>query len=121
MKTLTLLATVLLLTVALSAQSFDLTGEWMFDVQTDGGNGLPTLIFNQDGGKLTGKYKGQLGEADLTGTVSGRTLKFSFSGDVQGTAFTVTYEGEIETNSAIKGTVDLGGIATGTFTGKRAK
>jgi hypothetical protein len=121
MKTLIALATVLLLTATLSAQSFDLTGEWVFDVQTDGGSGQPTLIFQQDGDKLTGKYKGQLGEADLTGTVSGKTLKFSFSGNAQGTAFTVTYEGEIESNSAVKGTVDLAGMASGTFTGKRVK
>ena len=121
MKTLSLLATVFLLTATLSAQKFDLTGEWVFDVQTDGGGGQPTFIFKQDGEKLTGKYKGQLGEADVTGTVSGKTLKFSFSGDAQGTAFTVTYDGEIESNSAVKGTVDLGGLATGTFTGKRVK
>ena len=121
MKTLTLLASVLLLTTTLSAQKFDLTGEWIFDVQTDGGSGQPSLTFKQDGEKLTGKYKGQLGEADLTGTVSGKTLKFSFSGDAQGTAFTVTYDGEIESNSAVKGTVDLAGMASGTFTGKRVK
>ena len=42
-------------------------------------------------------------------------------GDAQGTAMTVTYQGEIESNSAIKGTVDLGGLGTGTFTGKRVK
>jgi hypothetical protein len=121
MKTLTLLASVVLLSVTLTAQKFDLTGEWLFDVQTDGGSGQPTLTFKQDGDKLTGKYKGQLGEADITGTVSGKTVKFSFSGDAQGTAFTVTYDGEIESNSALKGKVDLGGMATGTFTGKRAK
>ena len=121
MKTLSLLATVLLLTATLSAQKFDLTGEWIFDVQTDGGSGQPTLTFKQDGEKLTGRYKGQLGEADVTGTVSGKTLKFSFSGDAQGTAFTVTYDGEIESNSSVKGKVDLGGLATGTFTGKRVK
>ncbi|HUE86023.1 MAG TPA: hypothetical protein VMO26_08095 [Vicinamibacterales bacterium] len=121
MKTLFLLTTAFLLTATLSAQKFDLTGEWVFDVQTDGGSGQPTLIFKQDGEKLTGKYKGQLGEADVTGTVSGKTLKFSFSGDAQGTAFTVTYDGEIESNSAVKGNVDLGGMASGTFTGKRVK
>jgi hypothetical protein len=121
MNTLTLLTTVFQLTATLSAQKFDITGEWIFDVQTDGGSGQPTLIFKQDGEKLTGKYKGQLGEADLTGTVSGKTLKFSFSGDAQGTSFTVTYDGEIESNSAVKGKVDLAGMATGTFTGKRVK
>ncbi len=78
-----------------------------------------SFVFKQTGEKLAGKYKGQLGEADLTGTVTGKTLKFSFSVDAQGTALTITYEGEIESNTSVKGKVDLGGMASGTFTGKK--
>jgi hypothetical protein len=106
---------------AVAAQKIDLSGEWVFDVQTEAGGGSPTFVFKQDGEKLTGKYKGLFGEADLTGTVSGKTMKFSFSADAQGTAVTITYQGDIESNAAIKGTVDLGGLGAGTFTGKRAK
>ena len=106
---------------SVAAQKFDLTGEWAFEVQTDAGGGSPTFVFKQEGEKLTGKYKGLLGEADVTGTVSVKTLKFTFSGDAQGTAVTITYEGEIESNSAVKGKMDLGGMAAGTFTGKRVK
>ena len=100
---------------------FDLTGEWVFDVVTDAGGGSPSFVFKQTGEKLTGRYKGAFGEADLTGTVTGKTMKFSFNADAQGTAITVVYEGEIESNSSIKGKVDLGGVGTGTFTGKRVK
>ena len=104
----------------LSAQAkFDLTGEWAFEVQTDQGSGSPVIVFKQTGEKLAGKYKGQLGEADLTGTVTGKTLKFSFNVDAQGTALAITYEGEIESNTSVKGKVDLGGMASGTFTGKK--
>ena len=106
----------------LSAQAkFDLTGEWTFDVQTDQGGGSPTFVFKQTGDKLAGKYKGLFGEADLTGTVTGKTFKFSFSADAQGTAITITYDGEIESNTSVKGKVDLGGQAQGTFTGKKTK
>ena len=105
----------------LAAQKTDLTGEWAFEVQTDQGSGSPTVILKQDGDKLTGKYKGQLGDADITGTVTGKAIKFSFSGNMQGTEFTVTYEGEIESNDSLAGKVDLAGMATGTFTGKRKK
>ena len=63
----------------------DITGEWVFDVQTDQGGGSPSFVFKQTGEKLTGKYKGAFGEADLTGTVTGKTMKFSFSADAQGT------------------------------------
>ena len=104
----------------LSAQAkFDLTGEWAFEVQTDQGSGSPTITLKQTGEKLAGKYKGQLGEADLTGTVTGKTVKFSFNVDAQGTALAITYEGEIESNTSVKGKVDLGGMASGTFTGKK--
>jgi hypothetical protein len=106
---------------SLSAQKTDLTGDWAFEVQTEAGSGSPSFVFKQAGDKLTGKYKGQFGEADLTGTVSGKTVKFSFGVDAQGTALTMTYEGEIESNSAVKGKVDLGGLGSGTFTGKRVK
>ena len=106
----------------LSAQAkIDITGEWVFDVQTEAGAGSPSFVFTQTGEKLTGKYKGIFGEADLTGTVTGKTMKFSFNADAQGTPVTVVYEGEIESNSSITGKVDLGGVGSGTFTGKRTK
>jgi hypothetical protein len=90
-------------------------------VQTDQGSGSPAITLKQDGDKLTGKYKGQLGEGDITGTVTGKTFKFSFSGNAQGTEFTVTYDGEIASSDSVSGKVDLAGMATGTFTGKKKK
>ena len=105
---------------SLTAQAkTDLTGEWVFDVQTDQGGGSPTFVFKQTGEKLAGKYKGQFGEADLTGTVTGKTFKFSFSADAGGQAVSITYEGEIESNTSVKGKLDIAGAATGTFTGKK--
>jgi len=109
-------------TFNLNAQAkFDITGDWAFDVQTDQGGGSPSFVFKQAGEKLTGRYKGLFGEADLTGTVTGNKVKFSFSADAQGTAVTITYEGEIESNSSMKGKLDIAGVGTGTFTGKRVK
>ncbi len=106
----------------ISAQAkIDISGDWVFDVQTDQGGGSPSFSFKQDGTKLTGRYKGLFGEADLTGTVTGKTMKFAFNADAEGTAVTITYEGEIESNASIKGKVDLGGVGAGTFTGKRVK
>jgi hypothetical protein len=113
---------VLLAAAAAAAQAkIDLTGNWVFEVQTDAGAGSPAFTLTQSGEKLTGKYKGLFGEADLTGTVTGKTVKFSFNADAQGTPVTIVYEGEIEDNDSIKGKVDLGGVGTGTFTGKRTK
>ena len=98
----------------------DLTGKWAFQVTTDAGAGEPTVTFKQAGEALTGHYSStNLGEADLTGTVKGRDVSFKFTGTVQGTSVAVTYMGTIESKDALKGTIDIGGLAQGTFTAKR--
>ena len=105
----------MLSTARLGAQANNVTGEWTFNVQTDQGGGSPTITFKQDGEKLTGKYVGQLGNADLTGTVKGSAIHFSFTIDVQGQQAPVNYEGTVEKNT-MKGKLDIGGMVNGTFT-----
>ena len=104
-----------------SAQAkVDLTGKWIFDVQTDAGTGTPTVTFKQEGEKLSGHYSSQtLGEADLTGTVKGQNVNFTFMADLGGQAVPVTYAATIESKDSLKGTIDIGGLAGGTCTGKR--
>jgi hypothetical protein len=98
----------------------DISGTWIFEVQTDAGTGTPTVTFKQDGEKLTGHYSSQtLGEADLTGTVKGNDETFNFMADLQGNAVPVTYKATIESATSMKGTIDIGGLAGGTFTGKK--
>lgn len=98
----------------------DVTGKWLFTVTTDAGTGTPTVTLKQRGDSLTGHYSSQaLGEADLTGTVKDRMLTFRFVADVQGTSLAITYTGTVEATDVLKGTVDIGGQASGTFTAKR--
>jgi hypothetical protein len=114
------------LVVLLSASStpaqekVNLTGTWIFDVQTTGGSGTPTVVLKQDGEKLTGSYDGQLGKTTLAGSVTGQSMQFNFMGEVQGQRVEVVYQGTIESATAMKGTVDIGGgAATGSFTAKK--
>jgi len=105
---------------AAQSSPVDLTGKWLFTVTTDGGSGTPTVTLTQKGDSLTGHYSSQLlGEADLKGTVKDGKFSFTLQGNVQGTAVTVTYTGTVESKDALKGSVDLGGMASGTFTAKR--
>ena len=97
----------------------DLSGKWLFTVETSAGSGTPTIALKQDADKLTGHYSGQLGESDLTGSMKGRDFIFTFNVDAQGYALKVTYTGTIESKDSLKGNVDLGGLAGGTFTAKR--
>ena len=108
--------TVALLTSApLVAQGTNVTGDWAFTVTTDQGGGNPTITFKQDGEKLTGKYNGQLGAADLSGSVKGNDITFTFTVDVQGQQAPVTYKGTVEKNT-MKGSLDIAGMVNGTFT-----
>jgi len=108
----------------LSAQTeikIDVTGKWLFNVTTDAGTGTPTVTLKQQGDSLTGHYSSQtLGEADLKGTVKDKKIAFMFRIELQGTPLTVNYAGTVESNDAMKGTVDIGGAASGTFTAKRS-
>ena len=96
----------------------NVTGAWVFDVQTSAGSGTPTMTFKQEGEKLTGQYSGQLGELPLTGTVTDSKITFQFDVSVEGTNLTIVYSGTVEKES-MKGTVSLGAAGEGTFTAKR--
>jgi len=105
--------------VRAQAAKVNVTGKWLFNVETGAGSGTPTMTFTQDGEKLTGKYSGQFGEADLTGTVKGPDIVFSFNVDAQGTMVNFKYAGTIENKDALKGKVEIVGLGEGTFTAKR--
>ncbi|MBC8166610.1 MAG: hypothetical protein H7Y20_12150, partial [Bryobacteraceae bacterium] len=60
---------------------------------------------------------GALGNAEVTGSISGSKLTITF--EVSGSK--ILYEGALEKDGTVKGTVDLGGQAKGTFTGSRNK
>ena len=117
----TAFAALAIATAALAGQAskVDVTGKWMFNVETAAGSGTPTITLKQDGDKLTGHYSGQLGEADLTGTVKGQEIAFKFSVDAQGNNLDCTYTGTIEAKDALKGKVNIAGLADGTFTAKK--
>ena len=95
-----------------TAASFaaDLTGSWACTVETDMGTGNPTFTLKQEGSKITGKYEGMLGSADVVGKITGNAFEYSFAFD-QGS---VIYKGEID-GTKTKGSVDLAGQAKGKF------
>lgn len=106
---------VVLSAVTLAQDKVDITGTWVFEVETSGGSGSPTFTFKQEAEKLTGKYSGQFGEADIKGTVKGNQIEFSFNAEGLGV---ITYSGTFE-NGSMKGKVNLGDQASGTWTAKR--
>jgi hypothetical protein len=97
----------------------DVAGAWALTVETAQGTGTPSVIFKQDGEKVTGTYSSQIfGEQQVTGTIKGNAITFSFTGSVEGTAIAVTYSGTVEKDT-MKGKVTLGDLGEGTFTGRK--
>lgn len=115
------LFTLLVILVAFSGIGIaaDITGKWDFEVKLDAGTGNPTFTFKQDGEKVSGTYQGQLGEAAVTGVVKGNEIKFTFKVSQGGESMTATYEGTID-GATMKGKADYSGLASGTWTAKKA-
>jgi len=110
-------AAVLLTTSAIAADT-DVTGEWDLTVESPAGTGTPWFKLKQEGAKVTGSYKGALGEAPVTGTVKGNAISIEFHVEAQGMEMDVTYEGTVD-GPTMSGKVTLGDFGEGTFTGKK--
>jgi hypothetical protein len=98
--------------------SADVSGTWSMAVEITGvGGGTPTVTMAQDAqGNITGSYTGQLGSAaPITGKATGADFEFTMSGEMG----SVTYKGALQEDGTVKGTLDLSGMASGTFTGKK--
>ena len=96
----------------LAALAADISGTWQASVKMSSGQtGAPTFVFKQSGSKLSGTYSGAFGNAEVAGSVTGNSVHFSFGEAPQ----QARYAGEISGNT-MRGTVDYGGQASGTFT-----
>jgi len=101
-----------------------ITGKWTLTLETDSFTATPTVEFVQDGEKITGHYEGRYGKFPLTGVLAPKTraLEFSFTMSAEGTDVTMAYRGEVAVDfQSIKGTAELTGLGSATWTAKRAK
>ncbi len=92
----------------------DVTGNWAVEIEIAGQQGTPEFALKQSGEKITGKYKGQFGEADVTGTIKGADIEFSF--ETQGAK--ITYTGKVDKDT-MKGKADYAGQAQGEWSAKK--
>jgi hypothetical protein len=102
-----------------AADKTDITGVWLFHVETPNGSGTPTFTFKQEGEKLSGQYKGAFGEAPLSGTVKENKVEFAIKVQAQGQDVTINYNGTVEKDGTMKGTASLGDVSGITWTAKR--
>ena len=95
-----------------------MTGTWAIEAHHSAGVSNPTATITQTGEKLNGTYVGSYGESVLTGSIKDNK-EFTFSVEI-GTEqkVTVVYTGTLD-GDTIKGSLTMGEMGEGTFTGKR--
>lgn len=103
---------------AIAADNAKVAGTWNLQVETPNGTGTPSVTFKQDGGTLTGTYKGRMGESELKGTIDGNNIKWTVTVHPQGGEMNIDYKGTVD-GDTMKGTVSSP-MGEATFTGKKA-
>jgi hypothetical protein len=103
----------------ISAQT-DLSGEWVFTVQSPNGTGTRQATLVQEGDSITGTISSDRATGDLMGTVEGNVVTLTALLMMASGPFEVVYEAEF-TDSTMTGTVDFGDYGDGTFTGRRVE
>jgi hypothetical protein len=103
--------------LACAALAADISGSWEFTVETPQGSGTPSFEFKQQGEALSGTYSGQFGTAKLAGTVKGDRVEFTF--EIPNLDGKVRYKGTLDGAARMKGDVEYGDVAKGSFTAKK--
>src|ERR1700739_4385982 len=83
-------------TAAIAADNANVAGVWNLQVEMPNGTGTPTVTLKQDGGNLTGTYKGRMGESELKGTIKGNEFKWTVTLHPQGGELNVEYSGTVD-------------------------
>ena len=96
----------------------DVSGTWSLSVETQRGTATPTVTLKQAGERITGSYKGRLGDSTLEGTIKGNEIRFAVKLKFQDQEVTITYSGTVEKDS-MKGTAQFGDRGSGPWTATR--
>src|SRR5262245_49365812 len=112
------LACAVILTASAKAQAPNVMGDWDVTINSPQGARESKLALKQDGEKLTGLLKNQMGELPIEGTVKGREIKIKFKVKFQDQELVITLAGNVE-GDTMKGDADFGGFAQSDWNGKR--
>ncbi len=96
----------------------DVAGTWELKVETPQGTATPVMTLRQSAEKLSGTYRGRLGESSLEGTVKDTDIRFTVKLRFQDQEFVVHYAGKVE-GASMTGTVQFQNGSTGKWTARR--
>jgi len=97
-----------------------LAGKWDVTFITPGGEFPANATFTDEGGKISGTFGSQMGEAPITGTVEGRTFKLTMTAQTPQGSMDVALTGEVDGDS-IKGKAEIAGMGQMEWSAKRSK
>jgi hypothetical protein len=116
-----LLASLTVSAAAAPPEPVDVTGNWQMTVESPQGNTAhPSMVLKQDGEKLTGTYRGRMGESKLEGTVTDNRIRFSVTLKFQDQPFTIIYSGVVEQDT-MTGTAQFGEAGSGKWSAQRKR
>jgi hypothetical protein len=119
-STLALVASFVLLALPARAQT-SIAGDWDVTIQSPQGANTVHVTFKQDGSKISGVFKSQMGELPFQdGTLEGDDLKFGFAIPLQGQSLDITMTGKVD-GASITGKAQFGGFGEGDWTAKRVE
>lgn len=107
-----------LLCSVLPAAAADVTGRWSFEGDVTGNPIRLQCELRQNGDKLEGTCTSKNGEVKLAGAVNDPKVRFSYAVDYQGTTYTLYYSGTLDSDSGMKGEIEVSGT-TGTFSARK--
>jgi autotransporter translocation and assembly factor TamB len=102
------------------AKKIDITGQWEMTVESPQGQMVVTAEYKQDGETLTGKHVSEMGDAPLKGTVKGADIMYTVTLDMGGQQMSIAHKATVD-GDTIKGSADIEGMGSITFTAKRKK
>jgi autotransporter translocation and assembly factor TamB len=105
---------------AQDAKKIDITGQWEMTVESPQGQMVITANYKQQGETLTGTHVSEMGESPLKGTVKGADIEYTITIDMGGQVMSIVHKAKVD-GDTIKGTADIEGMGSITFTAKRKK
>ena len=98
-----------------------LAGKWDVTFITPGGEFPANATFTDEGGKISGTFGSQMGEAPITGTVEGSSLKLTMTAQTPQGSMTVVLTGDVEGDAIVHGKAEIAGMGQMEWSAKRAK
>lgn len=104
--------------LAVEARAADLSGDWKIEGEVSGYAVTPVCTLKQQDNKLTGGCKSDQNDSPLKGEVDGQKVTWQYEVDYNGEKYTLQWSATLESDTAMKGTISVGG-GEGAFTAKK--